>query len=127
MRLGAFAHHGQILLRPIHRHRIMDGATVTHEICVRHDELFQRSLDLVEVDVGDEPINAGIDGGRLWPVHVAVRRDEMSEHLEIREPTRVGGIGGEAADALEVIALEIEFLRLAQARFGQARVLAQQP
>jgi hypothetical protein len=31
----------------------------------RHDELLERSVDLEEIDVGDESINAGIDGG-LW-------------------------------------------------------------
>ena len=46
--------------------------------------------------------------------------------LQIREPARIGGVGGVAADALEMIALEIELLRLAQSRFGQARVLAEQ-
>ena len=49
----------------LRHHHIMDGATVTHDIVVRHDELPEQSVDLVEIDVGDETINAGIDAGRL--------------------------------------------------------------
>jgi hypothetical protein len=52
-------------LRLFLHHRIMDGATVPHDILARHDELLERSVDLEEIDVGDESINAGIDGG-LW-------------------------------------------------------------
>src|ERR1700716_3574554 len=85
-------------LRLFRHHRIMDGATVPRDIRVRHHELLERSVDLEEIDVGDESINAGIDAGRLWPMHVAVRRDEMGQHLEIREPARVGGVGSGTAD-----------------------------
>jgi hypothetical protein len=105
--------HPDCLLGLPHHHRIMNGATVTHDIFVRYDELPERGLDLVEVDVGDESIDAGIDAGRLAPMHIAARRNEIGQHLQIREPARIGGVGGVAADSLEVIALEIELLRLA--------------
>jgi hypothetical protein len=37
----------------------VDGTTVLRDIFVRHHELLERRLDLVEVDIGDEAINAG--------------------------------------------------------------------
>ena len=59
---------------------------MTHDISVRRDELPERSLDLVEVDVGDEAIDAGIDAGRLAAVHIAARRNEMGQHLQTASP-----------------------------------------
>ena len=61
-------------------HGIVDGATVTHDMPVRHDELPERSLDLVEVGVGDESIDAGVDAGRLAAMHIAARRSHLLEH-----------------------------------------------
>jgi hypothetical protein len=68
---------------------------------------------IVEEDIGDETVDACIDAGRLLPMYIAVRGNDIGQDLQIGEPSCVGGIGGIAADALEVIALEIEFLRLA--------------
>ena len=67
-------------LRRLRHHRIMDGAAVTHDIFVRYDELPERSLDLVEIDVGDESIDAGVDAGRLAAMHIAARRSHLLEH-----------------------------------------------
>jgi hypothetical protein len=80
---------------------------------MRHNELLERGVDIVEEDIGDETVDACIDAGRLLPMHIAVRGNDIGQHFQIGEPACVGGIGGIAADALEVIALEIEFLRLA--------------
>ena len=33
--------------RRTYRYRIMDGPTVAGDACMRHDELFQRGIDLV--------------------------------------------------------------------------------
>jgi DNA-binding transcriptional LysR family regulator len=86
--------------RPRHHHVVYD-ATVAHHVSSRYDELLERSFDIVEKYIGDETIDACIDAGHI------------GQHLQIGEPSCVGGIGGIAADALEVIALEIEFLPLA--------------
>ena len=80
---------------------------------MRDDEFLQRGLDVVEIDVGDETVDTGIDASRLLPMNVAFRGNKIGEYPQIRKPPRVGGVGSIAADALEVVALEIEFLRLA--------------
>ena len=91
----------------------MYDATVAHHVSSRYDESLERSVNIVEEDIGDETIDACIDAGRRLPMHIAVRGNDIGQHLQISEPSCVGGIGSLAADALEVIALEIEFLRLA--------------
>ena len=52
----------------------MDGATTAHQIAVRQDEPLQRRVDVEEIDVGDEAVDASIDASRLGPVHIAVGR-----------------------------------------------------
>jgi hypothetical protein len=46
-------------------------------------------------------------------MHIAGRGNDIGQHLQIGEPSCVGGIRGIATDTLEVIALEVEFLCLA--------------
>ena len=46
------------------------------------------------MDVGDEAVDAGVDAGRLPAVDISVRRDEVSQHLQIRKPARVAPSGG---------------------------------
>ena len=70
------------------------------EIGVRRDELPERGIDRVEKNIGDEAVDGGIAPGRLRPVQVAARRDEVRQHPQVREPARVGGGRSEAADAL---------------------------
>ena len=45
---------------------------MAHEIGVRRDELLERRVDGVEMDVGDEAVDGGVDAGRLRPVQIAV-------------------------------------------------------
>jgi hypothetical protein len=89
----------------------MDRATVAHDVFVRDHALLERSIDIVEIDVGGEAIDPGIDAGWLLPMHIALRRKEIGQYPQIRKPSRVGGVGRVAANALEIIALEIELLR----------------
>ena len=49
-------------------HRFMDVGAMAHEVLLRRHELLQRRVDIVEMNVGDEAVDAGIDAGRLWPV-----------------------------------------------------------
>src|SRR5712692_11041079 len=77
-------------------------------------------------DIGDEAVDAGVDAGGLLAVQVAARGREVRQHLQIREAAPVGGVGSVAPNPLEMVALEIELLRLAQPRFRQARVLPEQ-
>src|SRR5262249_36023438 len=83
-------------------------------------------IDIVKVNVGDEAIDACIDAGRLVSVHVALGRYKIGQNLKICYPARAGGVGGVTADALEIIALEIELLRLAQSGLCEARLLQKQ-
>jgi hypothetical protein len=48
----------------------MNRAAVPHDVAVRGHELLERGIDVLEIDVGDEAIDAGVDAGRLfasWP------------------------------------------------------------
>src|SRR6516225_6672245 len=112
-RVGRLRHHGS-----------MDGAAVLDNSGMRHHELPKRGVNREEVDIGDESINAGIDAGWLRSVHIAARRDEIGQHLQIRQAARVGGVRAVAADALEMVALKIEFPRLLQACLRQARMMS---
>ena len=94
------------------------------QIGVRCDELPERRVDLVEMDVGDEAVDRRIDAARLRPVHEALRRHEAGEHREIGEAAGVGGVRQITADALEVVALGVELLRLQERRLGELRMLA---
>jgi hypothetical protein len=99
------------------------GAAVPHDIVVRNDELLERRVNVVEIDVGDEAIDAGVDAGGRLAVRVATSRNDIREHPQIGEPAGHGGVGRVAADALVVIALRVVGLRLPQAFLGQAGVL----
>jgi hypothetical protein len=76
-----------------------------HQTVVRDHEFLQRRIDVVEVDVGNEAIDAGVDGRRSVAMHIALPRDQARERGEIGEPAGHRGVGLEAADALVIIAL----------------------
>src|SRR5580692_865052 len=104
------------LFRPTDR--FMNGATVPDDILVGNDELLQRRIDVVEVDVGDKAVDGRIDARWLLAVQIALRRDQGGERPQIGDAARHGGIGIEAADALIVVTLVIEGLRPGEAVFG---------
>src|SRR5215470_8546290 len=97
-----------------------------YKVRVRSDKLLEGGIDIVEMDVGDEPIDAGVNAGGFRPMHVAAHRHEMRQHLQIREPSLVRGVRLVAANALKVIPLQIELSRLSQAVFRKARMLLEQ-
>src|SRR5262245_58837607 len=97
-----------------------------YKIRVRRDKLLEGGIDIVEMDVGDESIDAGVDAGGLRSMHVAALRHKMGQHLQIGEPSLVRRIRLVAANALKVIPLQIELSRLSQAVFRQARMLLEQ-
>ena len=47
-------------------------------------------------------------------MEIALRRNEVGQHLQIGEPARIGLVGSVAADALEEIALRVVLLRLVE-------------
>src|SRR5260370_27066311 len=104
----------------------MNRTAVPYDVAVRGHELLERGIDVVEIDVGDEAIEAGVDAGRPFAMDIALRRNQRGNRAEIGEPARHRGVGIVTTDALVVIALGIEGLRLGEAFFGEARVLAQQ-
>jgi hypothetical protein len=93
----------------------VDRGAMADEVGVRGDKLLERRIDRVEINIGDEAVDAGVDAGRLGSMQVAVRGHEVRQNPQIREPARVGGRRSKAADTLVMIALRIEFLRLVQA------------
>ena len=53
----------------------MDGSAMPHQRLLRRHELPQRGVDRVEIDIGDEAIDAGIDAARLRTEHEAALAD----------------------------------------------------
>src|SRR5581483_854132 len=80
-------------------HHLMDRAAVPHDIVVRHHELLQRRVDVVEIDIGDEAVEAGIDAARYVAVNIAVTGDQVRDRGEIGEPARHRRVRIVAADA----------------------------
>src|SRR5258708_23131577 len=103
--------------------RLMNRAAMQDDILVGDDELLQRRIDIVEIDVGDEAVDGGIDAGRLPAMDITLRGDQRGEGAEIGKAARHGGIGIEAADALVVVALMVERLGLGEAVLGQVPML----
>jgi hypothetical protein len=97
---------------------------MAHEAWPRGDEFFQRRGDVVEVDIGDEAVDAGVDAGRCDAVHIGALFDEIGERAQIGEAARIGRFGRVAANALEMIALEIVVARLGEAFFADPLMLA---
>src|SRR6516164_7360262 len=71
-----------------------------NEIGMRRNELPEWSIDLVEINVGNESVDGGVDASRLRPMHVTIRRNKIRQHLQIRKSARVGSRRSVAADAL---------------------------
>ena len=70
-------------------HRFMNRAAMAHQILPRRDKLLERRLDVVEIDIGKKAVDTGIDAGRLWSMHVALRRNQISQHAKVGEPAGV--------------------------------------
>ncbi len=103
----------------------MNRAAMPDDVVMRGDELLQRRLDVVEIDVGDEAVDGGIDAGRFAPVHIANLRGSVPQAPRGRQgraPWRRVGI--ETTDALVVIALRIELFCLVEAFLGENRMFA---
>ncbi len=84
---------------------------MTNEIRLRHNELPERRIYVIEEDVGDETIDAGVDTASLCAEYEFLVAEQMCDHLQIRDTPRVGIHGLEATDPLVVISLEVVLLR----------------
>ena len=91
---------------------LMNGAAVPLDVVVGGYELLEWRIDVVEINVGDEAIDARIDAGRFRTMQITARREKIGKRPEIGEPARHCGVGIVAADSLVVIAFGVELLRL---------------
>jgi hypothetical protein len=121
----SFATAGSAIRLSAH-HRFVDSHAVAHKVLPRRNELLERRLDIVEVDVGDEPVNAGVDAGRVGSVYISVSGNEIGEYPQISEAADISGLWCISADALEMVALKIEFARAnpSSVRLGCSRISA---
>jgi hypothetical protein len=84
---------GRLLLARRRAHRRMDRVAMAHEVGAGGDELFERRINVEEIDIGDEAIDTGVDAGRRLAVQIAARRQQVRQHLQIRKSALVGGVG----------------------------------
>jgi hypothetical protein len=92
----------------LRRQHVVDRATVAHDISMRQDELFERGLDVVEVDVGGEAIDACLDAGWLLPMHIGFRGNDIGQNLQIRDAPRVGFRMRTAVRLIQVLPWQLE-------------------
>ena len=57
-----------------------------YQTVVRDHEFLQWRLDVIEVNVGNEAIDAGVDGRRSVAMYIALPRNQVGECSEIGEP-----------------------------------------
>src|SRR3974390_1370170 len=91
---------------------LMNGAAVPLDVVVGGYELLEWRIDVVEINVGDEAIDARIDAGRFCHRPLTDRPGKIGKRTETGEPARHCGVGIVAADSLVVIAFGVELLRL---------------
>src|SRR5271156_1037147 len=101
----------------------MNSLAMPHDIRMRGHERLQRCRDRKEVNVGDEPVDAGIDAARFGPMDITIRWDQVREHPQVRQSARIGLIRRVAPDALEIITLRVVFPGLVQAGLVDLRML----
>ena len=90
---------------------LMNGAAVPLGVVVGGYELLEWRIDVVEINVRDEAIDARINAGRFRTMQITARREKIGKRPEIGEPARHCGAGIVAADALVVVPLGVERLR----------------
>src|SRR3974390_2408162 len=91
---------------------LMNGAAVPLDVVVGGYELLEWRIDVIEINVGDEAIDARINAGRFRTMQITARRENIGKCPEIGEPARHCGAGIGAADSLGVIAFGVDLLRL---------------
>src|SRR5438046_1386138 len=106
---------------------------VQNDVRLGNEKLSQGRVDLIEVNIGGESIDPGIDAARVRTEQISARRKQVRQNPQVGDTPRVGSIGLIASDALEVVALEVVFPRRLQSfrrdiRMGpQNRVSEQRP
>ena len=91
---------------------LMNGAAVPLDVVVGGYELLEWRIDVVEINVRDEAIDARINAGRFRTMQITARREKIGKRPEIGEPAHHCGVGIVAADSLVVIAFGVELLRV---------------
>ena len=82
-----------------------------HQRLMRRHELTQRRVDRVEIDVGDEAVDGGIDAARLRTKQKSSRRKQVRQNPQVGDSPGVGSFGLIASDTLEVVPLEVVLSR----------------
>jgi hypothetical protein len=105
-------------------HSFVNRAAMARVVLPRGNESLQRCVDIIKMDVGDEAVDSGVNARRIRSMNVRIGGNEVGQETKIGEAPRIGGVRLIPADALEIIALKIEFTRLGQSLVGEARMLA---
>ena len=112
-RLGTSAHHQRVQAQAI-----VDQARIGLH------EGFERRVDVVEMDVREEAVGAGIDAVRGTAEQKSLVAEQVRHDLQVGLPARVRLVRLVAADALVVVALGVVVLGLLQRLGGQLRWLS---
>ena len=93
---------------------------MAHEIWVRRDEFPERSVDLVEMNVGDKSIDPGIDAAGFRAEQESVIANQVRQGLQVRNSPLEYGVGVATPDTLIIVPFEIVFSGLLQTGFRHA-------
>ena len=111
----------------------MNRLAVLDDVQLGNKKLSQGRVDLIEVNVGGETIDTGIDAARLRTEQKAACRKQVRQNPQIGDTPGIGIIRIIASGTLEVVTLEVVFpCRLQRPRrnvFGgpQHRISEQRP
>src|SRR5262245_8583863 len=113
-------------MSPASLQRRMDRLAVSNDVGLACEESLQRRVDVVEMDVGGEAVDARIRAAGLGPEQVPPRRQQIRQDMQVGDAAGVGGIGLEAADALIVVALGVVVLGRLQALGSEVGMAVEQ-
>src|SRR3954454_18347465 len=98
----------------------MQRCTVPRDIWMCRDKLLERRVDLIEMNVGDETVDSGVDAARCGAEQISAFGDEIGEDLQVRDASRKHRVTLIASDSLIVVPIKIVFPGLLQAAFHDA-------
>src|SRR5206468_1405387 len=91
-----------------------------NDMRLRQNEFLQRSVDVIEINIGNKSVYPGIDTARFLAKQIPAFGKQLCKHSEVGKTPFISFLGLIATDTLIMIALEVEFARLLESFLGDA-------